>query len=82
MLFFGRREFLELIVVVGGTGDRLFEDRRIRGHALEAVLAEHAAKFGGREQMTAYVVEPYGLSKPLQLLERIFGAGHCSLAPS
>jgi len=76
MLFFSGRELLELIVVIGGTGDGFFEDRRIRRHALEAVLVEDAAKFSGREQMAAYVIEPYGLSKVLQLLERIFSVGH------
>jgi len=63
-----RSALAKLIVVIGGTRDRFLEDRRVGGHALQAVLLKHAAKFRGDEQMTSNVIEPHALSEVLELL--------------
>ena len=53
---------LQLVLVVGGAGDRLLEDRRVRRHAAHALVAERAQP-AGADQAAADVVVPDALAE-------------------
>src|SRR5205823_10418732 len=63
-------ELTELVVVVGPLGDRLLEDRRVRGHADDGVLAHHPRELAGVEQVPREVVDPDALPVLGELLQR------------
>ena len=52
------RELGHLLVVVGGAEDRLLEDRRVRGHAAQRVLAHEPLELAPGDHAAPDLVEP------------------------
>jgi len=71
-----REERLDRRVVRRAAGDRLLEDRRVRGHADNAVALNQAGEFARLEHGAMNVVEPEALA---QLPGLVHGMGHLSL---
>jgi hypothetical protein len=76
-----RARRLQHVPVVGAAGDRLLEDRRIRGHAAQAVLVDQAAQLAASDQAAAQIVEPDRLAEDGQRAQRILEGGHLGEAP-
>ena len=64
---------VERRVVVVGAGDRLEEDRRVRGHAPDPARLHHPGELAGLEQAPADVVEPGALAERVQALQVVSG---------
>src|SRR5260370_23431122 len=79
-----RLEFLQGIGVFVRLGDRLLEDRRIGGHALQAVALDHGGELAIRDQTLLEVIQPGGLATGFELLQRVHGCfldfASCSFA--
>ena len=75
----GARHLLDRVVVVGGAEDRLLEDRRVRGHAAQALLLDHALELTTGDQRAPELVEPDAhsrLGERLQLRVHIGQSAH------
>ncbi len=66
-----RQERAQPIVIVAAVADRLFEDRGIGGHALDAVVLDQALQPAALEDLAVDEVQPHRLSGLAQLLQRI-----------
>ncbi len=62
---------LDAVVVVVPLPDRLLEDRRIGGHAGDGVLLDQALQLAALHELAMHVVEPDGLARLTELLQRI-----------
>jgi hypothetical protein len=61
------RQLFELVLVVGGAGDGLLEDRRIGRHAAQSVLVEEPSQLATGDEASPDVVEPHRLAVALQI---------------
>ncbi len=64
-------ELLQGVGVFVAFGDRLLEDRRIGGHALQAVALDHGGELAARDQALLEIVQPGGLAGGFELLQRV-----------
>ena len=64
-------EGAQSVVVVNGAGDRLVQDRRIRGNAGDGVVVDEALEAAGGDEASAYVIEPGALAVVAQLKQRV-----------
>ena len=69
------RRFEDLLVI-GASGDGLFEDRRVGGHAAQAVFIDQAAQLAAGDQAAANVVEPHRLAEDLQRAQPVLQRRH------
>ena len=65
-----RKQLAQLLVVGVAVGDRLLEDRRVRGDADDGVFAHQPRKLAALEQLAREVVDPDGLAELGQPLQR------------
>src|SRR6185312_5029796 len=56
---------------IAALADRLLEDRRVRGHAAQAVIGDERLEPAARQQLAADIVEPDRLAVILQALQRV-----------
>lgn len=60
-------------LVAGVAADRLVEDRRIGGHAGDAVVGQQARQFAGSDQFAGQIVQPDALAEGADGLQSIHG---------
>ena len=72
---------LDLIVVLGRTGNRLLEDGRIAGEAPDAV-GDECVEFAVLQHVAADEVEPNGLSGFVQIVQLAHGQRFLSRSSS
>ena len=65
-------------IVVGAAGDRLFEDRRVAGHAAQAVLINQSLEPTAADQAAADMVQPHELATLIQSEEWVHEDSLCS----
>src|ERR1051325_1876977 len=63
------RQLANVIVISAAVRKSFFEDGRIGGHALQAVLLDHALKFAARQKFAAQKIEPERLTELFQFLQ-------------
>jgi hypothetical protein len=61
--------------VLGTGGERLLEDRRVRGHAAQAVLGDEPRQLAAGNEVPADVVEPDRLAQGTKLEKRVGARG-------
>ena len=66
-----RLELLQRVGVFVGLADRLLEDRRIRGDALQPVALDQRAQLALLDQAALQIVQPGRLAARFELLQRI-----------
>ena len=75
-----RLELLQRIRIFVGLADRLLEDRRVRGDALQPVALDERAQLALLDQAALQIVQPGRLAACFELLQRIHAAFPCLAA--